>query len=233
MIARFKSNVFPVNFWTWRFSLRALMVAVTLLCILLGTFYVLILEQARRVRALTDHAAVVDFAEPTGILSGPKRLAARVFGKEGVYDVFRISFGDLLGVDQELEKKRAETPLDDADLKQLVGFPKLLQLNLTHTPVTKNGLGYLEPLKSLDTLILDLTSISDDAVPHLIRLRQLKHLSVEATKLTDDGLERLRKEMPWCKIQAVNIVEINLPSNSFPSMVTDMTLLADPPVSSQ
>ncbi len=66
----------------------------------------------------------MEFVKPTGFSSGPRRLAARIFGEEGVYDVFCVEFGSMIEFDPALVKKRSETPFKDPDLQLLAGFPE-------------------------------------------------------------------------------------------------------------
>jgi hypothetical protein len=207
-----------------RFSLRALLLVVTLGCLALGSVYTQVVVQAARVKALVQGGVFVELSEPTGTLAVVRRYAAMLFGEEGFYDVVRLHYGQFYLAPAGQGRRPSSKPVTDGDLACLSAFRKLSRLNLTGTQVTDNAISYLVPLESLHVLVLDNTSISDAAVPALTKMRNLQLLQVVGTRLTGRGLEQLRQRMPWCRIDTSDLQIA--PRSQRPTTPVDRTLLA-------
>lgn len=78
-----------------------------------------------------------------------------------VADMVRLKSLDLMG-----------TPIEDDDLKPLVGLPRLNTLNLEDTGIT------------------------DEAVQWITQMKALRRLEVRYTQLTDEGIKRLKESIP-------------------------------------
>jgi beta-lactamase regulating signal transducer with metallopeptidase domain/Leucine-rich repeat (LRR) protein len=89
-----------------------------------------------------------------------------------------------------------DTPITDANLKQLAGLKSLRSLYLNRTKVTDAGLRQnWKSLVRLEHLALDGTDVSDESLAELPKYAehcQLKTLNVSNTKVTDKGLEHLK-----------------------------------------
>ena len=83
------------------------------------------------------------------------------------------------------------TPVDDADLRNLLGMRSLRLLDLTGTRVTDAGLVHLLGCGDLEVLSLWDTRITDAALALLGRLPNLRQLGLGNTAVTDDGLRHL------------------------------------------
>ena len=83
------------------------------------------------------------------------------------------------------------TPIDDVDLRNLLGMRSLRLLDLTGTRVTDAGLVHLLGCEDLEVLSLWDTAITDAALALLARLPNLRQLGLGNTAITDDGLRHL------------------------------------------
>jgi hypothetical protein len=92
--------------------------------------------------------------------------------------VVRVSLGD--------------TRARDEDLKVLVNFPHLENLDLTGTRITGAGLAHLRGLKNLRVLSLWKTQVDDAGLKHIKGLTRMWLLILDQTKVTDAGLAHLK-----------------------------------------
>jgi hypothetical protein len=83
------------------------------------------------------------------------------------------------------------TPVDDAEVRHLLGMRSLRLLDLTGTRVTDAGLVHLLGCDDLEVLSLWDTAITDAGLALLGRLPNLRHLGLGNTRITDDGLRHL------------------------------------------
>lgn len=111
------------------------------------------------------------------VAAAMERLGAKV-GRDGAG---RVTALDL----------RANPKLIDADLKELVAFKGLKELNLEGTQVSDAGLKELASLADLAVLNLNSTAVTDDGLKHLASLAGLTELRLDDTRLTDEGLKTL------------------------------------------
>lgn len=84
-----------------------------------------------------------------------------------------------------------QTPVDDEQLRHLLGMRSLRLLDLTGTRVTDVGLVHLLGCTDLEVLCLWDTAITDAGLALLARLPNLRHLGLGNTAVTDAGLRHL------------------------------------------
>lgn len=85
----------------------------------------------------------------------------------------------------------ANTPVTDAQLELLGGFPGLVRLDLGTTQISDAGLAWVGKLKGLQKLNLANTTIADGALAQLSGLSKLRHLRLDNTLVQGPGLAAL------------------------------------------
>jgi Leucine rich repeat len=154
----------PKRRW-FQFSLKTLLVALTLLC--LGPGGYLTYERARRQRQWR----IADEIERMGgeLAYVPPNARGR-YWSEGI-------LGDeieLIGVIFS-----GNGGLTDDDLALLEAFPNLQQLTLSHTKISDAGLVHIKKLKQLEWLDLSQTRVTDAGLVHIEGLNKLETLNSE------------------------------------------------------
>jgi hypothetical protein len=211
---------FVVSRWIKRayrrqFSLRTLLIGVTLAAMAIGLLCVRYQARARQVAELKNHGARISYVAPRGVFSLLRPLVTAVFGHEAADDVAEVQFGGLTIFDfvtgSPISDVHGES--HDSDLLQLAAFSRLSRLNLSSSNFTNTGLKSLEKLIALKDLELQGSWVSDEAVQPLGRLQQLTTLRVRNSDLTNDGIQKLRESLPQCDVQIVAPEMIHLNSN--------------------
>jgi hypothetical protein len=168
--------------WRWvcpRFSLRAMLVVVTLCCLWLGW-------QVNRAARQRDAVVAVKALDGRVVYSSEfpesaaKRLIRQWLGRDYVDDVIEVGFPQ-------------SRPVSDTDLSVLRALPKLKVLSLICSRVTDDGLDGLRWASHLERLELLRTKVTDDGLAHLTKLKRLKWLWLNETKITDAGLAHLKR----------------------------------------
>jgi hypothetical protein len=185
----------------FRFSLRFLVGAFTLASVAFVLVGLEVRKQQSLVTLLTNKGVRVSFAEPHGYASIFRQVPAQLFGKQGVYDVVEVEFGNRLITTEDHKAGFFTSKINDSDLKGLDQFPKLWRLNLTGTKVTDAGMEYLRRIQSLSELILDNTRISDNGLDVLSKMQGLRQLSIVNTDVSSAGVRRFRDRLPTCKLR--------------------------------
>lgn len=182
----------PRRRW-FRFSLRTILIALTLCGVWLG-------YTMHRVRARRDAIRAIDANGGTyGVyVVGPKWLGYFIRDEKCFYDASRVSFGPHnSGYDPA-------NPFNDDDLAGIIdhlnAFSDFRSLDLQNTNVTDNGLRFLSGIRYLELLQLDGTNVTDDCIPYLIEIKTLRQLSLLQTAITEDGFARLQMALPNCHI---------------------------------
>lgn len=201
------------KFRDWkRFSLRTLLLFMTVCCLLLGVWSYSVepfRRQAASLAMVKDLKGGVETVPADGTW-WQRWLVTTLVGPDSYVYATSVS----------LEGRS----VDDEDLRALDGLVHLRELNLDRTHLTDEGMTALEDLQGLNTLSLKFTNVSDqsaevlvslsgldtlyltgthitdDAIPKLAKLQTLRELYVRWTRMSDSGAERLRAAMPNCSV---------------------------------
>ncbi len=181
-----------------RYSLRQLLIAITLIAIFLG-FFSQSLLQARKQRQVVatinqlggvvlykidDHGDGWSQTESVVLLPSwlPSVLGEDVFANVGHVDLDGRS-------------------VRDADLQPFGDvFKDLEHLTLNNTQITDAGLEHLKGLSNLFFLRLNSTQITDVGLVHIEGLTKLRWLDLGNTKVSAGGVKKLQQALPNCQI---------------------------------
>ena len=179
-----------------RYSLRTLLVLMTLACIVCGVWLNRAIRQrtaVRRFYELMSQRVVSDGDNPV-------TMTYRYQGKNEYYKpivpewlhplrdaIDEEAFGEVTGV------QLMDTPVADDDLRHLAAVPTIEYINLRNTKITDAGLVHLRVCPRLNMLQFDGAPITDAGVAELTRYQELTSLSLSGTKITDAGLEHLAR----------------------------------------
>jgi Leucine-rich repeat (LRR) protein len=188
----------------WRFSLRAMLLMVTV-----GAVGLAIFTQWQRTKFRENDAAreVLNRGGSVGYFNGWTiqnrgwlvRELSLVLPHDCLYTVKSISFreaGDeeltLFPAMRHLEEVNLEgCQVTDAGLANLKGLTNLTFLELSSTPLTNAGLLHFQSHRRLKQLWLEQTQISDVSLPLIVQNRGLTHLDLAGTQVTDQGCAHL------------------------------------------
>jgi hypothetical protein len=172
----------------FRFSLKTLLVMMTVLAVWLGLY-------AKKFRDRKEAVAAIETLDGAmGIkYLGPEWLRKLINDEKYFWDPAGVHFNE---------------PLTDGDLDHVVGylthFQRLRDLTLQGSTITDNGLALLLPLREkLVWLDISNTPISDAAISDLKRFSGLRTLRLQNTRITPAGIAELQESLPNCKIDAV------------------------------
>ena len=171
----------PRRRW-YQFSLRTLLVVVTLICLGPGGYLVYEQRLAKReegaVKTLSQSPANQLYTRPHWL----RTLLAR------------RTAGHVVGIG--LRSRETQ----DADLAPLAELPALVWLDLTDTKVTDQGLVHLTGLTRLERLRLDETQVTDAGLVHLAKLKRLTMVNLYRTQVTEEGVKKLQAALPALEI---------------------------------
>ena len=200
-----------------RFSLRALAVGLTLVCVACGIWVNGPLRQRAAVRhfqALNPpyKLAPVSSGDLGGGMGGALGGAGAPQGSHVMVIAWRAqgrddhhlpqidwwqrpaaavlgedAFGEVTGV------MLLGLPATDDDLRHLSSLPAVERINLSGTKVTDAGLAHLRPCRRLTFLSLEDTAVTDKGLAELGIHQNLQGLSLSGTKITDAGLPSLAR----------------------------------------
>ena len=179
----------PHRRW-FQFSLRSLLIAVTLVAGLLVAWraYVEPYRRQREVMKLIEELGGEYNTEP----GGPSWLRG-IFGDDNFQNIIEISL--------------RSTDVSDADLTHLKGLANLRTLSLSLTSVGDAGLAHLKGLTNLKKLVLCGTRVSDVGLSHLKALTNLQELWLGGAQVSDVGAKQLQKALPNCQIYMVRYTQ--------------------------
>jgi hypothetical protein len=150
-------------------------------------------EVARTNGSWTAGYAVLDGERKSGWVltakltpDSPQRQAeaAAAWEKQGA-KLDKDPSGAVLAIDA------ADSQVGDAELAQVMAFPRLEELSLAGSKASGGGLAQLAGLPRLKRLFLDGLPLDDNSLKPLEHLRGLEGLSLANTKATDEGLAHL------------------------------------------
>jgi hypothetical protein len=202
LIARLMPRVQPMRSWI-QFSLRTILVLVTVLCVSLGA-WIVPAERQRRVTATIDglggrvEYAAFDGSSREAFL---QRLLRRWVPRHYFDEVRAADFSSCELSDSGLVSIKwlrglqrlnlGDTHITDAGLAHVGGLTSLRHLNLVGTRVSDDGLSHLQDLNQLQELVLIGTQVSDAGLSHLHDLTNLREIHLDNTEITDAGLRHL------------------------------------------
>lgn len=182
----------PKRRW-FQFSLRMMLIVMTLLCLGPGGYVAYeqskAREQKRAVAAILKLGGSVDYDETVSVRP---RLVRLILGDETFGNVNHVDLHPLIHDDAESGSVRKKQPIVDGDLKHLRSFPRLHYLSLDRCgQITDAGLADLAGISSLEEIYLGRTQITDAGLRHLAGLTGLEHLWLHDTQVSDAGLVQL------------------------------------------
>jgi internalin A len=190
----------------FRFSLRTLMLVITVLCIWPGVQIYsarrqrLAVEAIRRVNGTVtyDYERVHLPGNPEDYWNYDKNA------KPPVPEWLRNLFGDdffCTVVEASFDKESQSTT--PADLAQLANLPNLQRIYLDSMidhgdgkfsePVRDNELDFLQELHRLNTVVLSGADIAGSGLVHLANAKHLKNLFLDHTHITDSAMESVAR----------------------------------------
>ena len=181
----------------FRFSMKLLLVAVTLLCVLLASITKPLIE-SRRQRGLLNRVTAIggrisDLAVVNRPLS-PGRFILSFFGNS--FDTNHFYGIDFSG-----------TKFSDDDLDWVTQIKYVKELDLHGTQVSDTGLRHLRNAEFLTKLDLRNTRATDQALPDLLTMELLASLSVGGTSISYKSLEQLDAKLMYahfCEERAID-----------------------------
>jgi len=206
----------PKRRW-FQFSLRTLLVVLTVLCLGPGGYVAYeqgkVRKQQGAVAAIERLGGYVFYDERP-----PRRLGLTrvILGDDTVGNVNGVDFNPLKTenrkiTDADLRHLRSFPLLDhlvlkncrqitDGGLAELSGLPNLRYLYLNDTPVTDAGLVHLAGLGNLEELSLTHTQVTGPGLIHLSGLTKLDYLYLYSTHIPPDGVDEIQRALPKCRI---------------------------------
>ncbi len=195
----------------FRYSLRTLLIVVTVFCVWLGVIAKQARDQRQAMELIWELGGEVAYEYQIGQSEplAPEWLR-QLIGDEYFLTVYEVSLAGLKLHDRDLEAINWFTDvktlflfdmqITDAGLVHLKGLTKLDMLSLENTQITDAGLEHLKGLTKLQWLSLEGTQITDAGLEHLRGLTNLFQLRLTDTQCTEDGIEKLQQVLPKCQI---------------------------------
>jgi hypothetical protein len=174
---------------SWQsFSLKTLLLAMTVLAIVLGLYVKSYRDRRSAIDAINGLDAWLSIKH-----DGPQWLHRFVSDEKYFWNPVAVRFNP-------------DHPVTDAELqsvmKHLMTFKDLRYLNFYRSRITDAGLAQLFPLSDkLDSLDIRNTSVSDNGIAHLKQLHRLTLLRLSDSKISPEGVETIRKSLPNCKLE--------------------------------
>ena len=204
-----------------RYSLRALLIVLTLPCVWVAYQTERARSQARSVRDVQAIGGMLQFDyqlksgnyDPNATPDAPAWLVETVgeeyFRRPITLDLAyrhlsRIRSGEPIASNDDLQLLRGLPDLEtleigdkrqvtDDGLVHLAGLKNLRVLYLYRTGVQGEGLKHLRGLKQLESVSLDGTPATDEAAKQIAQLPRLRWLAMDNTRITDEALVHLAK----------------------------------------
>jgi hypothetical protein len=189
-----------------RYSLRTLLAAMTLLCVVLGLWVYGAERQRRAVAAIEADGGWAWYGYHEGYghgwveeLPGPDWLCG-MLGVDYFDRVIHVELGSVTGdavladvADLNcIERLNLKyTQVTDEGFANLARMTRLEELDASHTQVGSAGLAPLKRLARLQSLDMSDTRVDDAGLAHLSALSNLEELWLDNTKVTDAGLTHL------------------------------------------
>jgi hypothetical protein len=201
----------------YQFSLRSLLIFVTLFAVACSWFAVKMGRAKRQKEAIeviqkvggSVHYDYEETAPRTVSNSGKPRepeWLLKLLGEDFFHKPVNITF--------------FETPKDEGWIKAVNSLPSLKTLLLSGGNISDETLEHLSELPNLEELHANSSSVSDKGLKNLEKFPKLRWLTIHYTKVTDSGLVHVRslKHLEWLILIGDNISDAAVPDLS--SMTT-------------
>lgn len=172
--------------WWFRFSLRSLLLLITLFAVWLGVMTHRAREQARAVRVIEKRGGRVVYDYELNSQSG-RIPDARPPGPQWLRWLIGRHFGTSV---VEVDLAAGGLAVTDEDLAVLRSLPRVRVLNLARTGITDAGLEHLSNLNDLSYLCLVRCRIDGSGLRH-VRHLPIDGLNLNWTQLKDANLEHV------------------------------------------
>lgn len=180
----------PSAWWRLRWSIRALLIAMTLLALLLawiGRTIRAVQYRATLATALEDQSR--DFEGGWGSVGSWESIGSSDFEP----DWLAIFLGDWSSVeitDVDIDYKRN---VPDDLFEQVAVFRQLDDVSVSGQPITDRGFAALREMRELQTLRIEACDITDATLEHIATLPNLESLTLSGVAVTDKGFSQLWK----------------------------------------
>ena len=189
----------PKRRWL-QFSLRALLLFVTVCAVCLGWHMLRVKRQTEAVLTVEELGGLVRYdyewtRRGGNALPNSPSWLARFLGVDHMHDVVSITL-------PHNEK------LTDADLRQFSALTNLRELNIGWTEISDTGVAHLKRLTGLESLYLESCSnVTDSGIAHLADLTELKQLTLSNTSMSNAGMVHLKglKKLQWLELTGVPV----------------------------
>jgi hypothetical protein len=201
-----------------RFRLRTLLLAITVLCVLVGLhmrrkrFEHEVAARIRPFGGIIFYDYQVDAQENlrASAPSSVPRWLAKFVGDDFFSRPAYLSLGTPEAGDSDLRLIAQLTSLrvlilhcrcvGNEGLAKLAVLTKLRSLRMYGTPVDDEALRIVENMPNLQALDLGYTRITDRSIPLLAKCKRLTRLSLIPSAITRSGKEKLKSALPDCAI---------------------------------
>ncbi|MFZ5831465.1 MAG: hypothetical protein ACOY3P_15380 [Planctomycetota bacterium] len=221
-----------------QYSLRTLLIVMTLLAVWLAFYTSRARRQARAAKALEEAGAEVLYFNRFQHSANAARFTKPV-APDWLRDLLSVDFVDsvrtVVLTGNHPNVPRSE-PVSDAHLAHLKDLPEVEALILVSRSgsVTNAGLAHVAKLSQLKELMLANPSITDEGIGQLGALHELRFLQL-ATSITDAGIEQLQAFRKLERLElagpggftrnsrlAINVLESSAPLNFFDVPLSDV-----------
>lgn len=186
--------------WGLRFSMRSLLIAVTIFCVALGWRLNRARQQREAVKAIKEAGGWVYYDYQTYDPNTAEfDLKAEPWEPEWLRESVGIDFWhDVIGLNMSYHEeggKRRDNKQSPVNISgHLARLPRLKFLALTKHSVDDAGMQYVSRLKELEALFYwDADGVTDVGARHLASCPRLSYLFLESTDIGDAGLQSLAK----------------------------------------
>lgn len=174
-----------------RYSLRSLLAAITLGCVLLGLWVHGAERQRKAVAAIRDLGGRAyyssEWRDGTWLDAGASSWWVRFFRESAGPDYAERVVGVYL----------YGARVEDNDVRFLRDLPHLKFLNIGGADISDPALDHFVELRKLESLVLSRTEVTDQGLlQHLPQMESLKEVSLDKYKVSKQSADRLCMLMP-------------------------------------
>ena len=201
-----------------RYSLRSLLVAMTIGCVAFGLWRNSAEKQRRAVAVIEEAGGFVGY--DYDLYGEETPWLAHLLGRDyvaSVEEAYLAGYTDaplvaashlrrLLWLEVNMHV------LNHSRLELLADCTEVRDLTLPEADITDEGLASLEGMVHLEALSLENCQIGDGGIVHLRKLKSLKQLDLRGTHITDAGLRSLATfpNLQWLAIEDTPVTDMGL-----------------------